>query len=297
MVLKSDITRVPKHWPNRQFSQSLTLSGIDWHYQISQHADPHAKSILLIHGTGSSTHSWVNIFTKLKELYTVIAIDLPGHGFSRGAQKPQLHIDEITKQLKLLLDSIDLPFPHVIVGHSAGTNCALGLSLLLKKTPEAIIGFNPSLVAPTTPLLLFLGPFINPLMTSGLTASLLAASIPKTNLIDKLLDSTNSILTQEQREPYRYLFKEQSHIYGSMNFMAATNIPALLAKSSLVQTKFVFVVGKKDQWVQSSSLMPILNKYFPQATVHEETGGHLLHEVSPQRAIEIIEKTIHQLTT
>jgi len=297
MTLTTDITRVPSHWPNRQYSQSMKLSGINWHFQLSRHLDPNAKSLLFIHGTGASTHSWVNIFNHFRTNYTVLAIDLPGHGFSRGAQKSQLHIDEIAKQLKLLLETLEIPTPNIILGHSAGANCALAFSLLLTNPPEAVIGFNPSLVSPPSSLLFFLGPLINPLMTSGLTASLLAASIPKTNMINKLLDSTNSILSEEQREPYRYLFKEQSHIYGSMNFMAAADIPILITKSSLIETQFVFIVGKQDQWVKQSALMPILDKYFPEATIYLEEGGHLLPEVSTHRSIEIIEKTIHQLAT
>ncbi len=292
-----DLSRIPPHWPNRRFSQSLKLSGINWHFQLSKHTNPNAKSILFIHGTGASTHSWVHIFNHLKENYTVLTVDLPGHGFTQGAQKAQLHINDISEQLKLLLDTLEIPSPNIIVGHSVGANCSLSLSLLLEHSPEAIVGFNPSLVDPPNSLLFFLGPLINPIMTSSLTASLLAVSIPKTNMINKLLDSTNSILSEEQREPYRYLFKKQSHIYGSMNFKAASDIPILLAKSALLQTKFTFVVGGKDQWVRPESLIPILEKYFPQATVHLEEGGHLLHEVNPNRSIEIIEQTIDQLLT
>ena len=297
MTLTTDINRIPSHWPNRQFSQSMKLSGINWHFQLCRHHDPLAKSILFIHGTGASTHSWVNIFNHFKANFTVLAIDLPGHGFSRGAQKFQLHIDEIAKQLKLLLETLEIPTPNIIIGHSAGTNCALALSLVLPNPPEVVIGFNPSLVSPPSSLLFFLGPLINPLMTSGLTASLLAASIPKTNMINKLLDSTNSILSEEQREPYRYLYKEQSHIYGSMNFMAASDIPLLLSKSSLVQTQFVFVAGKQDLWVKQSALIPIIENYFPKAIVYLEEGGHLLPDVSTNGSIEIIEKTIRQLAT
>ena len=260
----NDISRVPLNWPNRQFSQSLKLSGIFWHFQLSLHPDAKTKSILLIHGSGSSSHSWEKIFTSLAKDHTVIAVDLPGHGFTMGAQKEQLHINEIAKYLNSLLEEIDIPNPHIIVGHSAGANCALALSLLLKKPPAAIVGFNPSFVSPPRSLLLLLGPIVNPLFTSTLMANILAASIPKTNLINKLLDSTNSLLDQEQRKPYQYLFKQEHHIYGSMNFMAASNIPQLLSKSTLINSKFIFLCANHDQWVSKVNLLPILQKYFPQ---------------------------------
>ena len=295
MSSRTDISRIPYDWPNKAWSQSIKLAGINWHYQLSQHANANARVLVFIHGTGASAHSWAPIFHHLRQTYTVLAVDLPGHGFSVGAVKSQLRIEEISKHLKILFETIGYPEPHVLIGHSAGTNCALHLSLLLKKTPAAIIGFNPSLVNPLNSLLMFLSPLVHPLLTSNLTASILAASIPKTNLINALLDSTNSILSEVQRAPYRTLFKEQNHIYGSMNFMAATNIPELLAKSVHLETQFTFLVGKDDQWVPQSSLLPVLETHFPKATIHLEDGGHLFHEVNPQRSIEMIQQAIDQL--
>ena len=295
MMSTSDLSRVPSDWPNRQYSQSIKLSGILWHFQLSKHPDSNTKSILLIHGSGGSAHSWENIFTSLAKNYTVIAVDLPGHGFTLGAQKAQLHIDEITKYLHELLEVIEIPNPHIIVGHSAGANCALALSLRLKKSPAAIIGFNPSFVSPPRSLLLLLAPIVNPLFTSSLMANILAMSLPKTNLINKLLDSTNSLLTQKQRKPYQYLFQQEQHIFGSMNFMAASNIPQLLSKSALINSKFIFLVANHDQWVSKRNLMPVLHQYFPQATIHTEDGGHLFHEVNPKRSIEIILQTLENI--
>ena len=39
--------------------------------------------IVLLHGTGASTHSWRALIPLLAERYRVTAIDLPGHGFTR----------------------------------------------------------------------------------------------------------------------------------------------------------------------------------------------------------------------
>jgi hypothetical protein len=41
--------------------------------------------------------------------------------------------------------------------------------------------------------------------------------------------------------------------------------------------------------------MPVLHQYFPQATIHTEDGGHLFHEVNPQRSIEIILQTLENI--
>ena len=254
----NDLSRVPREWPNKQFSETKSVSGLNWHFQISRNSSNSAQTILLIHGTGSSTHSWEKIFPILAKQHTVIAVDLPGHGFTQGAKKSNLHIDEIAKSLLELLEAINLPTINVMIGHSAGVNCALALSLLCPKPPEAIIGLNPSFVPPPSLYSFFVGPLINPIVTSGFIASFLANTIPLTGMIDKLLDSTNSILTEKQRIPYRLLFKEQSHIYGSMNFMAASNIPELLSQSTQLKTNYTFLVSAQDPWVPQNALLPII---------------------------------------
>jgi len=290
----NDLTRIPPLWPNRKFSETKILGDLNWHYQISRHKDPLAKTILLIHGTGASAHSWTNIFPELAKQYTVIAPDLPGHGFTLGAKKAGLHVNEIAKSLRALLVSMDINNLDTMIGHSAGANCALALSLLYQEPPKIVLGLNPSFVAPPSMYNFFIGPLINPVVTSGFVASFLANMIPMTSMIDKLLDSTNSYLSEKQREPYHLLFKEQSHIYGSMNFMAASNIPELLKKSTQLKTQYAFLVAAQDPWVPENALLPVIHEYFPQATIYIEEGGHLFHEENVLRTLEIIHASLNE---
>jgi magnesium chelatase accessory protein len=39
-------------------------------------------TVLLLHGTGASTHSWRALAPLLARRCTVVALDLPGHGFT-----------------------------------------------------------------------------------------------------------------------------------------------------------------------------------------------------------------------
>jgi magnesium chelatase accessory protein len=290
-----DLSRVPLNWPNRQFSQTHHLSGIDWHCQISVHHSPNAKTVLLIHGTGSSAHTWREIFPLLAKNYTVIAPDLPGHGFTLGAKKHHLHFDEIAKHLQSLLIHMEISELDAIIGHSAGADCGLALSLIEHKDPTVIIGLNPAFVNPLSAYNMFLGPMMNPMATSGFMAGLIANSLPMTGMVDQLLDSTNSILTETQREPYRHLYKDQSHIYGALNFMTSWNIEELLKKSRHIESSFTFLVAAQDPWVPQVTLLPVIHQYFPKAVIRIEEGGHLFHELNPKRTMKIIEQAIAPL--
>jgi len=44
-------------WPNRAASRKLRAGGVDWHVQILGRG----PTLLLLHGTGASTHSWRDV--------------------------------------------------------------------------------------------------------------------------------------------------------------------------------------------------------------------------------------------
>ena len=67
-----------RDWPNRQTSRFVDAGGLRWHVQCAGEG----PVALLLHGTGASTHSWRGVLPLLAEHYTVVAPDLPGHGFS-----------------------------------------------------------------------------------------------------------------------------------------------------------------------------------------------------------------------
>jgi magnesium chelatase accessory protein len=266
----------------------MQVGNLHWHYQISRHQNQLAPSILLIHGTGSSAHTWQVIFEHLRKTYTVIAPDLPGHGFTQGATKQQLHIDQMAVELKQLLEKLEIWVPDTIVGHSAGANCGFTLAAISEHHPQVLIGLNPSFVSPPAAYHYFMAPLINPIATSSFLASFLSQTLGLTKMIDKLLDSTNSILTESQRVHYRYLFQQPSHIHGSMNFMAASDIPTLLSKSSALQSAIHFLMTEDDPWIPLANLKPVIEEYFPEAELLIQKGGHLFHEIYPTETSKLI---------
>ena len=67
-----------KDWPLRQHSRTVTAGGLSWHVQIMGTG----PVLLMLHGTGASTHTWRALMPELAKHYTIVAPDLPGHGFT-----------------------------------------------------------------------------------------------------------------------------------------------------------------------------------------------------------------------
>jgi magnesium chelatase accessory protein len=278
------MNRVPYDWPNRQISRSVEVAGLAWHVQISGKG----PLILLLHGTGSSTHSWAELTPILNKEAQILNLDLPGHAFTLGAPIDSLKLEEIARSLIGLVQELKLPWPTMVVGHSAGAPLALAFAVQAKVKPQIIVGFNPSLIPPPPSYTQFFGPMLGPVTKSATLASILAKIAPMSGMTDRLLDSTNTNLPETNRNYYRRLFTSPDHVRGAMNFMASANISQVLGASSNLPSKLIWVIGESDQWVPEIGLQKIIQQYFAKSTVIHWQGGHIMHEVETEKSADLI---------
>ena len=278
------IKRVPKDWPNSTFSQEVQVGDLFWHVQIAGNSPSH---LLLLHGTGSSAHTWGAIFAELSKHYTVIAVDLPGHGYTKNLGNKTLSLDQLADKLSDLRKALKIDYFESIVGHSAGATLALSYALK-NKQPKTIIGLNPSLISLPNFYNKFIAPFLNPIVTSSFFTAVLSDLLPKTKMIDSLLDSTKSVLPPEKRERYKTLFKSADHLNGSMSFMAGADIPSLLNQCKKINSRLTFIVTEDDGWIPMKQLCEVIRKDFINPHIVEKKGGHLFHEESEKQALELI---------
>ena len=75
---------IPKWWPNRSNSEFIKSENYNWHIQKFGST---GKKLLLIHGTGASSHSWYPLIENLNLDFETLCLDLPGHGFTRAFAK------------------------------------------------------------------------------------------------------------------------------------------------------------------------------------------------------------------
>ena len=93
-----------RDWPNREASRFVQAGGLRWHVQVIGAGPP----LLLVHGTGAATHSWRGLVPLLAPYFTVIAPDLPGHGFTGRPAARGLSLPGMAAGLAALLDALDL---------------------------------------------------------------------------------------------------------------------------------------------------------------------------------------------
>jgi len=299
--------------------RDVVADGLRWRVQVTG-AGP---VLLLLHGTGASAHSWADLVPALAASHTVVVPDLPGHAGTRAAngaalRPAELTLTRIARGLIPLLAALNLPPPVALAGHSAGAALALrwaldhapavspavspaaptgaapgtspgtspGASPTTRAWPQ-VLGFAPSLVAPPALYTRWLAPLVTPLATSSPVAGLMARLAGSTGYVDRLLDSTGSTLNEAQRTAYRRLFTDPVHVRGSVGFMAAAELPALMdqcRQAPGLAAHCAFVLGLNDLWVPERSLMPVIQRYLRAADVQRWAGGHLVHEEQPAEA-------------
>jgi magnesium chelatase accessory protein len=279
---------LPTNWPSRDVSHLVSAGRLNWHIQIHPAKRSSRTTLILIHGTGASTHSWADLIEPLRESACVLSIDLPGHGFTRGADPAMLTLPLMANALDELLLALKLEGDVVFIGHSAGAPLAIEWALRFAKTPKRsfttthIVGLNPSLVPPPSLYTTLLGPVVAPIATSGPMTGMLAFIAANTKMVDQLLDSTGSKISEISRTHYRHLFSQPSHVQGAMGFMAGADLPSILARGKTLDIPTSFLLGAQDSWVKEAPLQEVLRSSFPKARVDTWPGGHLLHEERPQ---------------
>ncbi len=106
-------------------SRFVEAAGLRWHVRETgpEAGSTEAPPVLMLHGFGSSLHTWEAWSQGLQAAHRVVRIDLPGAGLT--SPDPQgLYDDEHTMvQLLALMDALNLPRASFI-GHSMGGRLA-----------------------------------------------------------------------------------------------------------------------------------------------------------------------------
>jgi magnesium chelatase accessory protein len=283
-------------WPHREASEFLEASGLRWHVQrFGSHTGAKPVAVLL-HGTGASTHSWRGLAPLLTPYFDVMAMDLPGHGFtampSGGATSQQLSLSGMARAIHGLLEALKSR-PAVMVGHSAGAAIAVRMCLDGYIAPQSILGLNGAFL----PLGGMAGQLFSPV------ARLMAATafVPKIfswrasdpQVLKKLVDATGSRIDEAGMALYGKLVSNPGHAAGALGMMANWDLATLLKDVQRLRTRLSLVVGANDLTIsprEANRLIRLLPAAAA-ATLEVLPGlGHLAHEERPDLVAEIVLK-------
>jgi magnesium chelatase accessory protein len=293
MSARLDWTRDGQHWPHHACSTFVHAGGLRWHVQRMGVAG--TPVALLVHGTGAATHSWRGLMPLLAQSHDVIAMDLPGHGFTTMPARAALSLTGMAGALTSLISAMGVQ-PTLAVGHSAGAAVLIRMQLDGTLPSAHLVSINGALL----PLAGLVGRAFSPL------AKLLAANpvVPHVfawrasdaAVLQRLLDATGSKLDAEGTRLYGQLVANPGHAAAALAMMAAWDLMPLHAALPRLRAPLQLIVGSQDRTVppQQARQVCALVKH---AVLTDLPGlGHLAHEEQPakvHRALEALLRTIH----
>lgn len=112
-------------------SRFVEAGGLRWHVRESGTAAGAATGppVLMLHGFGSSLHTWEPWAQGLAATHRVVRVDLPGSGLTAPDPAGRYDDDHALAQLLALMDTLGLPQAS-LVGHSMGGRLAWRLAAL-----------------------------------------------------------------------------------------------------------------------------------------------------------------------
>lgn len=285
----SDI--IPPDWPDRHGSALHPRQGITWHLQRTGRPAFEAPTLLLVHGTGGSTHSWAGVTPALGRDFHIVNVDLPGHGFTQVAPEAERELNPfalagMARQLGGLLHDLGIR-PHLVAGHSAGVSVLLRMIIDGAITPQGVVGICPALVPPPAWYVALVAPVLGAVLETDAVAGTTARLAAGTRLIERMLDTTGSPLTAEQAARYRALCTRPAHVHAAIAMMARWDLPALFRDSGVLHTPVHLVAARGDRWIPLASLRRAVER-LPGVTLTVEDGGHLLPEERPEVVVQAI---------
>jgi magnesium chelatase accessory protein len=263
-------------------SRFVSAAGVRWHVQ-QMGSGP---AVLLLHGTGAANHSWRGLAPLLAKHFTVIAPDLPGHGFTAALPPGEASLPGVASALSSLLRSLGAS-PALVIGHSAGAAIAAWMVLEGGIQPRGLISLNGALL----PLRGLPGYVFSPLAklaANGPVTRLIARRARGRSAVERLIRSTGSTLDATGVELYRSLISDPAHVAGAMSMMARWDLRMLERELSQLHVPVLLVIGENDRTVPPDEAQRVQAR-LPAATLRSLPGlGHLAHEEAPRCVAAVV---------
>jgi magnesium chelatase accessory protein len=272
-----------KNWPNRDASQFVLAGGLRWHVQKTGTG----PAIFLLHGTGAATHSWRALLPLLAKHFTVIAPDLPGHGFSEALPSSQMSLPGMARAAADLLRALKVK-PALVVGHSAGAAILARMCLDAQIAPQALVSLNGAMLPLRGIPGVVFSPVAKLMAATSFVPRIFAWRAQDPSAIARLISSTGSKLDPEGTNFYTQLIRDPGHVAATLDMMAQWDLVPLERNLPQLPTSLTLVVGANDLTVAPTEANRV-KALLPDAKIITLAGlGHLAHEEQPAEVAKII---------
>ncbi len=278
-----------KDWPNRRTSIFVNAAGINWHVQKYGHG----PQILLLHGTGSATHTWRDLGPLLAREFTVIAPDLPGHGFTDTPADDILSLPGMAASLNALVKEMKL-CPVIVAGHSAGAAILAKMALNKYITPRWLVSINGAFLPFDGVAGVLFSPLAKLLAKSSMSARLFSLRASNEAAVLRLMSGTGSSIDEKGMKYYSRLFRDPTHVAATLKMMANWDLHALIRDMPYIDSVMAMVIGEKDKMIPATDGEKVIRIVNKSRRFQLPDAGHLAHEEKPEAIAQIVSRLVRK---
>lgn len=265
-------------------SQFIAVQGMQVHYRDEgKPGDP--LPIVLIHGTGSSLHTWEPMVAALKHDHRVITLDIPAFGLTGPNPKRDYSSEFYTSFMREFLEAVGVD-SCIIGGNSLGGSIAWNYALSYPSTVQKLIlidaGGYPS-EAKSMPIAFRIArtPVLKHLLKYLGARSLAVKSVEN-------VYADPAKVRPEVVDRYYNMYLREGNRQALLDRMATSFYPDTYLKINTLQMPTLILWGEEDR------LIPVENAYRFQKDLPNDTLvilkglGHVPMEEDPQTTTEVV---------
>lgn len=255
------------------FEHRVDMHDVSWYVEEAGSG----PTLLLLHGTGSSVHTWRTLRPHLLDDYRVLALDLPGHGRSTLHRDSALSLDGMARGAADVMVRLRAD-PAAVIGHSAGAAVAVQMMLDAPERAVPVVSLNGAFVPFGGLLGQWFSPLARSLAGSDFVARMIAGRASNPGAVERLMRSTGSVIDETFLDDYQALFSSPAHVHATLGMMARWDLWSLQERLGELASPLTLFYGERDMTVP-----PHQARLTAARVPHGEARslgalGHLAHE-------------------
>ena len=255
----------------------VEAGGLRWFVQAGGQGP---LKMLMLHGTGASSHSFDALAGLLATEFSSLAIDLPGHGDSSRAAPQQLSMPGMAAAVAALLAALDWQ-PDVVLGHSASAALAVRMVLDGLIAPRAIVAINGAFLPYGGWAAPLFAPLAHLLYRQAWVPRLFARRAHDPAVVRRLVEGTGSKLDPAGLAAYQRLITRPGQAEAALGMMAHWDLGALAHDLPRLKTPLWLLNGSRDRAVPPAQAARVAGLCTSARCIALPGLGHLAHEEDP----------------
>jgi len=238
-----------------------------------------APAIIMLHGLGSSLHTWQGWADALDDRYRVIRLDLPAHGLTGADPTGDYSMDRWVALLDGLMDALEIE-TAALVGNSMGGRLAWMMAALRPARVSALVLVSPDGFespgfeygrSPDVPALM------------GLMRYTLPAFMLRSNV--EIAYAEKDALADDVFRRYHDMMRAPGNRAALIEMMGQVMLVPPEPLLAQIEAPTLLVWGERDQMIPFGNAQDYLDAIADAELVGFPELGHVPHEEAPARSL------------